>query len=189
MWCIAAVNMIWPVQRLSFLSTQQSRSLLPLHLRTEICPVSETLFSRFSNIGRMDKVQKPGNSECYTPSSDPFRIPKQKTECHRYDNHWIEEGCRDLACHPLSRRFLVRCLRNVDRFPAGYTASRNRRQNFSYPPLWGSQILQKEVQITPRNRKSRSYDVKLHEGQSNRVRLITPYRSFIGYSSNLTMLL
>jgi hypothetical protein len=141
----------------------------------------------------MDKVQKPGDSECYTPSSDPFRISKHKTERHRYnDKHRIEESCRDPVSHPLSRRFQPRAT-DAYETSTDFQRTTQRRvtedKNFSQPQLCGSQILQKEVQITQRNRKSRSYDVKLYEGQTNRVRLITPYRSFIRYSSNLSMLL
>jgi hypothetical protein len=29
----------------------------------------------------MDKVQKPSNSECYTPSSEPFRIYLYRLQC------------------------------------------------------------------------------------------------------------
>jgi hypothetical protein len=43
-------------------------SLSPPHLRTETDPVSETFFRI------PDDVQKPSNSECYTPLSEPFKI-------------------------------------------------------------------------------------------------------------------
>jgi hypothetical protein len=42
------------------------------HLRMERDPVSKTLCSL--EYQRMDKVQKPGNPKCYTPSSEHFRI-------------------------------------------------------------------------------------------------------------------
>jgi hypothetical protein len=52
---------------------QLSRCLLPhLHLRTETDPVSETSCSL--EYQTMEKVQKPSNSVCYAPSSEPFRI-------------------------------------------------------------------------------------------------------------------
>jgi hypothetical protein len=45
------------------------------HLRMETDPVSEMLYSVvFYEYWTMDEVQKPSNSECYTPSSEPFRI-------------------------------------------------------------------------------------------------------------------
>jgi hypothetical protein len=36
--------------------------------------VSETLFFWFLEYRMRDRVQKPSNSECYTPPSEPFRI-------------------------------------------------------------------------------------------------------------------
>jgi hypothetical protein len=39
----------------------------------ETDPVSETLCFLFVEIQTMDKVQKLSSSECYTPSSEPFR--------------------------------------------------------------------------------------------------------------------
>jgi hypothetical protein len=42
------------------------------HLRKETDPVSETLCSL--EYRTVDKVQKPSNPECHTPSSEPFRI-------------------------------------------------------------------------------------------------------------------
>jgi hypothetical protein len=54
------------------------RCLPPPHLRTETDPVSETLC--FSEYRTMDIVQKPGNSECYTPSSEPFSILYRKSD-------------------------------------------------------------------------------------------------------------
>jgi hypothetical protein len=41
------------------------------HLRTETAPVSEACFLEY---WMMDKVHKPSNSKCYTPSSEPFII-------------------------------------------------------------------------------------------------------------------
>jgi hypothetical protein len=47
------------------------------HLRTETDPVFETLPCLFFVEYRtMDKVQNPSNSECYSQSSEPFRISK-----------------------------------------------------------------------------------------------------------------
>jgi hypothetical protein len=46
------------------------------HLRTETDPVSETLCSVECRI--MNKVQEPSNHECYTPSSEHFRIANKK---------------------------------------------------------------------------------------------------------------
>jgi hypothetical protein len=43
-----------------------------LHLRTKTDPVSETSCSL--ECQTMEKVRKPTNSVCYTPSSEPFRI-------------------------------------------------------------------------------------------------------------------
>jgi hypothetical protein len=37
-------------------------------------PVSETLCFMFVEIRTMDKVQKLNSNECYTPSSEPFRM-------------------------------------------------------------------------------------------------------------------
>jgi hypothetical protein len=42
------------------------------HLRTETDPVSETLCSL--EYRTMDNVQKPSNSEYYTPPLEPFRV-------------------------------------------------------------------------------------------------------------------
>jgi hypothetical protein len=64
------------------LSKGPNRVGVSLHLRTERDPVSETscfFFSFFSNylrIRTMDKVRKPSNSMCYTPSAEPVRIFK-----------------------------------------------------------------------------------------------------------------
>jgi hypothetical protein len=45
------------------------------HNVSETDPVSKTLFFfYFLQYWTMDKVQRPSNSECYTPSSEPFRI-------------------------------------------------------------------------------------------------------------------
>jgi hypothetical protein len=44
-----------------------------LHLKMEIDPVSETLFSSYLESQMMDKVHKPSDSECYSPS-EPFRF-------------------------------------------------------------------------------------------------------------------
>jgi hypothetical protein len=56
-----------------FLMGQLSRCLLPhLHLRTKKNPVSETSCSLEYQM--MEKVPKPSNSVCYTPSSEPFSI-------------------------------------------------------------------------------------------------------------------
>jgi hypothetical protein len=44
------------------------------HLRKETDAVSETSCFLFSRTPGMNKVQKPSNSECYTPLSEPFRI-------------------------------------------------------------------------------------------------------------------
>jgi hypothetical protein len=46
----------------------------PLHLRMETDPVSETSCFLFSSIPDDEKVQKPSNSLCYIPSSEPFLI-------------------------------------------------------------------------------------------------------------------
>jgi hypothetical protein len=48
--------------------------VFPLHLRIETDPVSETSCFYFVEHRTMEKVQKPSNSVCYTPSSEPFRI-------------------------------------------------------------------------------------------------------------------
>jgi hypothetical protein len=53
------------------------RCLLP-HLRTETDPVSETSCFLVSEILDDGKVQKPSNSECYTPSSEPYRTNEKK---------------------------------------------------------------------------------------------------------------
>jgi hypothetical protein len=48
---------------------------VPLHMRKETNPASETLcFFWFLEYRTMDKVRKPSNFECYTPSSEPFSI-------------------------------------------------------------------------------------------------------------------
>jgi hypothetical protein len=48
--------------------------VLPPHLRTKTDPVPETSCFLVSRIPDDGKVQKPSNSECDTPSSEPFRI-------------------------------------------------------------------------------------------------------------------
>jgi hypothetical protein len=58
----------------SFQGIQLSRCFPSPHLRTERDPVSETSCFLVSRIQEDGKVQKPNNSECYTPSSEPFRI-------------------------------------------------------------------------------------------------------------------
>jgi hypothetical protein len=47
---------------------------LSVHLRTETDIVSEKLRSRVFRIPDDEESPKPSNSECYTPSSEPFRI-------------------------------------------------------------------------------------------------------------------
>jgi hypothetical protein len=58
------------------LSLALSLSLsLPPHLKTETDPVSETLcFLSYLEVQTMDAVHKPSDAECYTPSSEPFRL-------------------------------------------------------------------------------------------------------------------
>jgi hypothetical protein len=46
----------------------------PPRLKTETDPVSETLCFLVVEIRTMDKVQKLISNECYTPSSEPFRM-------------------------------------------------------------------------------------------------------------------
>jgi hypothetical protein len=48
--------------------------VFPPHLRTETDPVFETLCFLVSRIPDDGQSSKPSNSECYTPSSEPFRI-------------------------------------------------------------------------------------------------------------------
>jgi hypothetical protein len=48
--------------------------VLPHHLRTETDPVSEISCSLVLRTPDDGKVQEATNSECYTPSSEPFRI-------------------------------------------------------------------------------------------------------------------
>jgi hypothetical protein len=49
------------------------------HNVSETDPVSETLCFLFVEIRMMDKVKKLNSNECYTPSSEPFRMyPKMK---------------------------------------------------------------------------------------------------------------
>jgi hypothetical protein len=48
--------------------------VFPLHLRLETDPVSEMFCFLVSRIPDDGQVLKPTNSECYTPSSEPFRI-------------------------------------------------------------------------------------------------------------------
>jgi hypothetical protein len=45
-----------------------------LHQKTETNPVSETLFSIYLEFRTMANVQKPSNSQCYTPSVERFRF-------------------------------------------------------------------------------------------------------------------
>jgi hypothetical protein len=58
-------------------SSSPPRSVSPiLHLRTETDPVSETLCFLvlfFLECLTMEKAQKLSKSECYTPSSEPFK--------------------------------------------------------------------------------------------------------------------
>jgi hypothetical protein len=51
----------------------QCKTNRPNNWVSGVCPSSGTLKYR-----TMDKVQKPSNSECYTPSLEPFRIYKTK---------------------------------------------------------------------------------------------------------------
>jgi hypothetical protein len=53
---------------------KQSRSPPVPYLRTETDPVSETLCFPVIEFRMMDKVQKPSINECYTPSSEPYRV-------------------------------------------------------------------------------------------------------------------
>jgi hypothetical protein len=66
-------NMTFPEQIQFPKGTQQSRCL-PTRLRMETSSFQNVLFSSFLEYWTMDKVQKPSNSECYTRSSEPFRI-------------------------------------------------------------------------------------------------------------------
>jgi hypothetical protein len=50
----------------------------PLHLRTEIDPVSETSCFYSQEHRTTKKVQNSSNSVCYTPSSEPFKINTKK---------------------------------------------------------------------------------------------------------------
>jgi hypothetical protein len=50
------------------ISTNRNRNV------SETDPVSETLRFLFVEIRMMDKVQKLCSNECYTPSSEPFRM-------------------------------------------------------------------------------------------------------------------
>jgi hypothetical protein len=52
--------------------SSQSRCLPSPHLMTETDLVSET--ACLLEYRTMGKVQKPSDPECYTPSSEPFRI-------------------------------------------------------------------------------------------------------------------
>jgi hypothetical protein len=52
--------------------TDPTECLPHLHLRSKTGPVSVTLC--FLEYRTMVKVQKPNNSECYTPLSEPFSI-------------------------------------------------------------------------------------------------------------------
>jgi hypothetical protein len=48
---------------------------LPFHLRTEADPASETsCYLVILDFQTVDEVQKPISSQCYTPSSEPFRF-------------------------------------------------------------------------------------------------------------------
>jgi hypothetical protein len=59
---------------LDFWLSLSSRCLPHPHLRTETEPVSGMLCSL--EYWMVDKVQKPSNQKCYSPSSEPFRIYK-----------------------------------------------------------------------------------------------------------------
>jgi hypothetical protein len=50
----------------------------------ETNPVSKKLCSLVFLEYQMDKIQKPSNSECYTPLSEPFRI-------YPWHSAWTEE--------------------------------------------------------------------------------------------------
>jgi hypothetical protein len=65
-------DICYPVADVSSVLGTQGSMCLPPHLRTERDPVSEMLCSL--EYRAMDEVQKPSNPECYTPSSEPFRI-------------------------------------------------------------------------------------------------------------------
>jgi hypothetical protein len=63
------------VQGGNYVGTNTVGVSLPLHLRTEADPVSETsCYLLILDFRTMDKVQKPVSSQCYIPSSEPFRI-------------------------------------------------------------------------------------------------------------------
>jgi hypothetical protein len=50
----------------------------------------------------MDKVRKPSNSVCYTPSSEPYRIPlafSDSFEIRITKNGKAEQNAEDVAVH------------------------------------------------------------------------------------------
>jgi hypothetical protein len=59
-------------------------------LKTETDPVSETLCFLFVEIRTMDKVHKLSSNECYTPSSEPFRMYFDVLS--NYSFWWIMNG-------------------------------------------------------------------------------------------------
>jgi hypothetical protein len=68
-----AFSIAWYSTKHNVSGAQLSRCLLShLYLRAETEPVSETSCSL--EYQTMEKVRKPSNYVCYTPSSEPFRI-------------------------------------------------------------------------------------------------------------------
>jgi hypothetical protein len=61
------------------------------HNVSETDPVSETLFSNFLEYWMMDKAQKPSNSKCYTPSSEPIRIYTKEWTRHLNDEDNVKQ--------------------------------------------------------------------------------------------------
>jgi hypothetical protein len=69
--------------------------VFPTHLRTETGAVSETSCFLVRRIPDGEKVENPSNSECYTPSSEPFKIFKiSRSQPFRYKFNDCWTNCK-----------------------------------------------------------------------------------------------
>jgi hypothetical protein len=72
----------------------------------------------------MDKVQKPSNSECHTPTSEPFSF-------HRLERDIVTEGCRKLHNQELHNVYpfprIIRMMKSRSMQWAGHVALMERK--------------------------------------------------------------
>jgi hypothetical protein len=78
----------WTMSHWAYLLLRDSTDWHPLpHLRTETDPVSE--MSCLLEYLTMEKVQKSSNPECYTASSEPYRIDSELYHIRKYSKEII----------------------------------------------------------------------------------------------------